>query len=427
MEFLVLSVLILLNGFFALSEIAVVSSKTSRLESLKAKGSKGAATALRLQANSENFLSAIQVGITLISIITGLYGGANIAENLLPFFASFEISMPYAYQISLSVAVIAITYLSIVIGELVPKSIALSKPEHIAVIVSPVINYFSKLLFPFVWILSSSTNVLTKLLGVKKQLEQLTEAELRQMIKTASNEGVIEEEQNEIHEKLFYFSDKKAYHIMTHRTDIEWLDINENPAEIKKFINNTKHSKIICCDNSLDNFKGVIFVNEYYRAVIQRKPLDINVLIKEPFIVPEKVEAQKVLNELRKNENRVCFVVNEYGGFEGIITMYDILENLVGEMQQEGDKSEPDIFVREDASILINGDAPVEILAEIIEGFEIDFAETEYSTVAGFALSKLNHIPITGEKFSSHNYSFEIIDMDGNRIDKLLLVKLNKN
>jgi len=424
MELIVLSILILLNGFFALSEIAVVSSKSSRLENLKAKGSKGAVTALKLQANSENFLSAIQVGITLISIITGLYGGASIAENLVPFVMSFEMLMPYAYQISLSVAVFAITYLSIVIGELVPKSIALSKPEQIASAVAPIISVFSKILFPFVWLLSSSTNVLIKMLGVKKQMEQLTEAELRQMIKTASNEGVIEEEQNEIHEKLFYFSDKRAYHIMTHRTDIEWLDINESPTEIKKFINISKHSKIICCDGSLDDFKGVMYVNEYYRSVIQKKPLDIKSLIKEPFIVPEKVDAQKVLNELRRKENRVCFVVNEYGGFEGIITMYDILENLVGEMQQEGDKSEPDIFVRDDASILINGDAPVEVLADVIEGFEIDFSETEYSTVAGFALSKLNHIPTTGEKFESHNYSFEIIDMDGNRIDKLLLVKL---
>jgi len=339
MELIVLSILILLNGFFALSEIAVVSSKSSRLENLKAKGSKGAVTALKLQANSENFLSAIQVGITLISIITGLYGGASIAENLVPFVMSFEMLMPYAYQISLSVAVFAITYLSIVIGELVPKSIALSKPEQIASAVAPIISVFSKILFPFVWLLSSSTNVLIKMLGVKKQMEQLTEAELRQMIKTASNEGVIEEEQNEIHEKLFYFSDKRAYHIMTHRTDIEWLDINESPTEIKKFINNSKHSKIICCDGSLDDFKGVMYVNEYYRSVIQKKPLDIKSLIKEPFIVPEKVDAQKVLNELRRKENRVCFVVNEYGGFEGIITMYDILENLVGEMQQEGDKS----------------------------------------------------------------------------------------
>jgi putative hemolysin len=167
-----------------------------------------------------------------------------------------------------------------------------------------------------------------------------------------------------------------------------------------------------------------MYVNEYYRAVIQKAPLDLLSLIKEPFIVPEKVDAQKVLNELRKKENRVCFVVNEYGGFEGIITMYDIMENLVGEMQQEGEHSEPDVFVRDDASMLVNGDAPIELLADIIEGYEIDFSETEFTTIAGFALSKLNHIPTIGEKFESHNYSFEIIDMDGNRIDKLLLVKM---
>jgi len=424
MELIVLSILFLLNGFFALSEIAVVSSKSSRLENFKSKGSKGAAIALQLQSDAENFLSAIQVGITLISIITGLYGGSSIADKLMPYISGIPFAAPYAHEIALLLAVIVITYLSIVVGELVPKTIALSKPERIAVFVAPLIYYFSKVLFPFVWLLSASTNFIVKLLGVKKQMEQLTEAELRQMIKTASDEGVIEEEQNEIHEKLFYFSDKKAHHIMTHRTDIEWLDVNESPAEIRKFINNSKHSKIVCCDDSLDNFKGVMYVNEYYRTVIQKKPLDINALIKEPFIVPEKVEAQKVLNELRKKENRVCFVVNEYGGFEGIITMYDILENLVGEMQQEGEKTEPDIFIREDNSILINGDAPVEILADVIEGFEIDFSETEYSTVAGFVLSRLNHIPVTGEKFSSHNYIFEVIDMDGNRIDKLLLVKI---
>lgn len=425
MELLILSVLILLNGFFALSEIAVVSSKTSRLESYRAKGSKGAVIALQLQTDAENFLSAIQVGITLISIVTGLYGGSSIAGSVAPYIALIPVAAPYAQEIALLLAVVFITFLSIVIGELVPKTIALSKPERIAVIVAGPINYFSKALFPFVWLLSATTNVIIKMLGVKKQMEQLTESELRQMIKTASNEGVIEEEQNEIHENLFYFSDKKAYHIMTHRTDVEWLDINESAAEIKRFINNSKHSKIICCDGSLDNFKGVLYTNEYYRAVIQKKPVDLLEMINEPFIVPEKVDAQKVLSELRKKENRVCFVVNEFGGFEGIITMYDILENLIGEMQEEGEDADPDVFVRDDASILINGDAPVEVLADVIEGFEIDFSETEYSTVAGFALSNLEHIPTTGEKFVSHNYSFEIIDMDGSRIDKLLLQKLD--
>lgn len=425
MELFVLSFLFLLNGFFALSEIAVVSSKAARLEGYKAKGSKGAIIALQLQADSDSFLSAIQVGITLISIVTGLYGGTNLAQSFVPYFESVPFITPYASQVALVLAVVIITYVSIVIGELVPKTIALSKPEKIAIAVAPIVHYFSKSLFPFVWLLSVSTNVLVKMLGVKKQMEQLTEAELRQMIKTASNEGIIEEEQNEIHEKLFYFSDKKAYHIMTHRTDIEWLDINMSSTEIKKAVNASRYSKIICCDGTLDQFKGVLYANEYYRTLVQKRSVDINALIREPFIVPEKMDAQTVLNELRKKENRVCFVVNEYGGFEGIITMHNILENLVGEMKEEGDLEEPDFFVREDESILLNGDASVEVLADIIEAFEVDFSEVEYSTVAGFALSILNHIPRTGEKFISHNYSFEIMDMDGNRIDKLLLVKMH--
>lgn len=424
MELLILTFLFLLNGFFALSEIAVVSSKLSRLESMKLKGSKGARLALNLHADPDNFLSAIQVGITLISIVTGLYGGTSVAAGITSVLARITVIAPYAPQLSLTLAVVLITYLSIVIGELFPKTLALSKPEKIAVAVAPFIYAFSRVLFPFVWLLSASTNVLIKIAGVKKQTEQMTEAELRQMIKIASNEGVIEEEQNEIHEKLFYFSDKKAHHIMTHRTDVEWLDLEESHMMIKKRISGARHSKIVCCNGSLDEFKGFLNIQDYYKAVATRKPSEIVDLIREPFIVHEKMDAQLVLNEMRKKENRMCFVVNEYGGFEGIITMFDILENLIGDIKEEGEPEEPDFFVRDDESVLVNGEASVEVLADIIESFEVDFSETEYNTVAGFALSVLNHIPRTGEKFVSHNHSFEIIDMDGNRIDKLLITKL---
>ena len=421
MELFILTLLFLLNGFFALSEIAVVSSKPARLENLKIKGSKGAKIALQLQADSDSFLSAIQVGITLIGIVTGVYGGVNLAENIVPLLAGIEFIAPYARELAMTLDVVLITYLSIVIGELVPKTLALSKPEAIAVAVTPVIKTFSRVLFPFVWLLSASTSVLIKMMGVKKQTEQMTEAELRQMIKTATSEGVIEEDQNDIHEKLFYFSDKRAHHIMTHRTDVEWIDLTEPMTTIKKKIAAAKHSKIICSEGTIDEFKGVLNIQDYYKAIATRKSADILELMQEPFIVPEKIDAQQVLNEMRKRENRMCFVVNEYGGFEGIITMLDILENLIGEIKEEGEPEEPDYFVREDGSILMNGDAAVEVLADIIEGFELDFSETEYNTVAGFALSILNHIPHTGEKFTAHGHSFEIIDMDGTRIDKLLI------
>lgn len=424
MEILVLSLLFILNGFFALSEIALVSSKKARLEQMRIKGSNGAKVALKLKEDSEDFLSAIQVGITLIGIVTGVYGGTNIAGDITPVFEKIAVLQPYAAEMAMTLTVFVITYISIIIGELAPKTIALSNPEKTARIVAPVIYYFSKALFPFVWLLSVSTNIIMKMLGVKKQNEHVTEAELRQMIKIASNEGVIEEEQNQIHENVFYFSDKKAYHLMTHRTDIEWLDISKSATEIKQKISEIHHSKIVCCKENLDNFIGVLYLKDYYKAISQRKGVNIEELIKEPLILPEQVDGPKVLNELRKNENRVCFIVNEYGGFEGIITLYDIMENLVGEIPQEGESNDPDMFVRDDESVLINGDAPVEILTDVIEDFTIDFSEIDYSTVAGFVLNQMNEIPKVGDKFVFRQHSIEIVDMDGNRIDKILVTKL---
>jgi putative hemolysin len=424
MEIFILSFLIVLNGFFALSEIALVSSKRARLEQMRIKGSKGAAVAIKLQEESEDFLSAIQVGITLIGIVTGVYGGTSIADDVAPFFQQIEALRPYAPQIAMATTVVIITYVSIIIGELVPKTLALSNPEKTARIVAPVIYYFSKALFPFVWLLSIATNGIMKLLGVKMQNEQVTEAELRQLIKIASHEGVIEEEQNLMHENVFYFSDKKAYHLMTHRTDIEWIDIERPVSEIKHKIAATHHSKVVCCRGELDNFIGVLYLKDYYKALSQKKALNLEEIIKEPIILPENVDAYKVLNELRHNENRVCFIVNEYGGFEGIITLYDVMENIVGEIPQEGEDNGPDMFVRDDESVLVNGDAPVEILADIVDGFEVDFSEIDYSTVAGFVLSQMNEIPHVGDKFVFMEYSFEIVDMDGNRIDKLLITKL---
>lgn len=423
MEILILLFLILLNGFFALSEIALVSSKRTRLEQMRLKGSKGARIAIQLQEDSESFLSAIQVGITLIGIVTGVYGGTSIADDVTPLFTQFEFTRPYAAQIAMTCTVVVITYVSIIVGELVPKTLALSNPEKTARVVAPVILYFSKILFPFVWMLSVATNGIMKFLGVQKRSDLVTESELRQMIKLASNEGVIEEEQNLIHENVFYFSDKKAFHLMTHRTDIEWIDISRPLPEIKQQLLSVHHSKVICCKGSLDNFVGVIYLKDYFKALSQRKQIDLDELMLEPIVLPENVDAHKVLNELRQHQNRVCFIVNEFGGFEGIVTLSDVMENIVGDIPQEGEENEPDMFVRDDDSVLVNGDAPVEILDDIIPDFEIDFHEIDYSTVAGFVLDRMNEIPHVGDKFVFMGYTFEIMDMDGNRIDKILVFK----
>ena len=423
MEILILGLLILLNGFFALSEIALVSSKKARLEQMKIEGKKGAKTALRLLENSENFLSAVQVGITLIGIITGVYGGLNIAEDITPFFQQIKFLETSANEIALATTILIITYFSIVIGELVPKTIALSNPEKIAIKIAPPIYFFSKLFYPFVKLLSVSTNIFNSMIGIKKQSENLTEAELRQMIKIASHEGVIEKGQNLILEKVFYFSDKKAKHIMTHRMDVEWINLTD-PDEVVKFaILKTQHSKIICCNEELDNFIGILNIKDYLVSLNSSDSVVINDLLVQPLIVPENTDARKVLDLIKQKQVHFCIVVNEYGSFEGIITLHDIMENIIGEMPEEGEVYEPDIFIRDDKSVLVSGDAPVEILDGIIEGFIIDFEKIDYSTVAGFVIKNINKIPQIGDKFDFKQYEIEIVDIDGNRVDKILITR----
>jgi len=423
MEIFILGLLILLNGFFALSEIALVSSKRARLEQMKAEGLRGAKSALKLLENSENFLSAVQVGITLIGIITGVYGGLSIAEDITPFFLQIKFLESSANEIALATTILIITYFSLVIGELVPKTIALSNPEKIAIKIAPLIYYFSKLFYPFVKVLSLSTNMLNSLIGITKQSGNITEAELRQMIKIASHDGVIEKGQNLIHERVFYFSDKKAKHIMTHRMDVEWINLTSPDEVVKSAILNSHHSKVICCKEDLDNFIGILNIKDYLVSLNSSDTVVINDLLIQPLIVPENTDARKVLDLIKQKQVHFCIVVNEYGSFEGIITLYDIMENIIGEMPEEGEVYEPDIFIRDDKSVLVSGDAPVEILDGIIEGFIIDFEKIDYSTVAGFVINNINKIPQIGDKFDYNQYTIEIVDIDGNRVDKILINK----
>jgi len=424
MELLIISILIFLNGFFALSEIAIVSSRKSRLEQLRNQGRKGASTALKLLTDSESFLSAVQVGITLIGIITGVYGGINIADDFTPFFEKFPLFRNFAEEIALAVTVIAITYFSILIGELVPKTIALSNPEKVAVKIAVPIYYFSVIFYPVVRFLSLSTSLVNRILGIKKLNDYLTETDLRYILKTASREGVIENDQNLIHEKVFYFSDKKAKHIMTHRMEVEWINLNQSFSQIKKGILKSRHSRLVCCTESLDDFQGILNVKDFLKAVSESGKINIRELMTQALIVPESADAYKVLNLFRINQVYFCIVVDEYGGLEGIITLHDILENLIGDIPEEGEPVEPDIFIRDDKSYVVNGDAPAEILDGILDNFMTDFENTNYSTVAGFVLSRIDKIPQIGDKFAYGDYIIEIIDIDRKRIDKVLVRKI---
>ena len=423
MEIIVISFLIILNGFFALSEIALVSSKRSRIEQFRKEGRKGSESALRLLNDSESFLSAIQIGITLIGIVTGVYGGINIADDIAPFLERIDILRNSADEIALAVTVLIITYFSILLGELVPKTIALGNPEKIAVRIAPVIYYFSLAFYPVVKLLSLSTSLVNNIIGLRKPKEHTTEAELRHLLKIASHEGVIEKEQNLIHEKVFYFSDKKARHIMTHRMEVEWIDINLPPHVIKESILRSQHSRLICCKGNLDNFIGILSLKDYLAADHSSAEFMISDLLTQPLIVPESAEAYKVLNLFREKQLHFCIVVNEYGSFEGVITLHDILENLIGDIPEEGEKYEPDIFVRDDKSFLVSGDAPVEILDGIFENYLTDLDNIDYATVAGFVLSKIDKVPQIGDKFTFRDFIIEIVDIDGKRIDKILISK----
>ena len=424
MEILVLVILILLNGFFALSEVALISSKQSRLEQFKTDGEKGARIALKLLENSENFLSAIQVGITLIGIVTGVYGGLNLADDFTPFFARFGLTNEYAHEIALTLTVLCITFISIVIGELVPKTIALGNPERIAISVAPAIYYISAAFYPFVRLLAISTNLINRMIGIKSSSDTMTEGELRHILKIASYEGVIEKEQNSMHQKVFYFSDKKARHLMTHRTDVEWVDIEQPKEALHARILELKHSKIMACQKTPEAFVGVLIVKEYLLNYYSDQPEEIAKIIHLPIVIPETADAQKVLNLFRQKQTYFSVVVNEYGSFEGIITLHDILENIIGDLPEEGEIAEPDVFVRDDQTVLVSGDAPIETLVNLIEDFTINFDEIDYSTVAGFVFNQMNKIPELGDKFTYSDSLIEVVDIDHNRIDKVLITKI---
>jgi len=427
LEFIIIFLLLLINGFFAMSELALVSAKKMRLELMVDEKKKGAKYALKLQNNSEKFLSAIQIGISLVSFITGFYGGTSVAKYITPLFNLMNIQPPYDYQLAATLSILIITFFAIVIGELVPKSIALSNPEKLAVRVAPIIYFFAKLFYPLVLLLAMTTRLISKMLGIKHSDINMTEYELRHIIKDASKTGVFEEVQNEIHENLFYFSDKKAKHIMTHRSEIEWIDINMPQDEFIAKLLEFKSSKVLVCDKNIDDYLGVLSIKEFLIQNYTHKDFKIEELLDQPIAFPESVDAQDILNEFRKRQNYFCLVFDEFGTIEGIVTLHDIFENIVGEIPEEEEIVEPDLWVREDKSILVNGDAPIEVLLDVVEGLELDFEEIDYSTVAGFVLDKIEKIPEIGDSFEFMGYKIEIVDIDHNRIDKLLFSKIEED
>ncbi len=423
MEIAIVFVLIIFNGFFALSEIALVSSRKSKLENLVAAGSRGALAALKLLEKPDNFLSAVQVGITLVGIVTGAFGGIAIAEKVAPLFIVAGIAEESAYRVALVITIILITYLSIVIGELVPKTIALSNPEKIASGVAPIIRIFTAVFYPFVRFLAISTRFVNSLLGIEKQSSSVSEAELKQLLRTASREGIIGHEQNVMHEKVFHFADKKARHIMTHRLDVEWVDLNMHPDELQKEIISARHSQLLACHDDIDNFVGFLNVKEFLIKKLVAKSIKPEDLLSEPLIFPETASAKMVLQTMKEKKINIAAIVDEYGIFQGILTVHDMMENLLGDMPDKEDIMEQPIIRRGDGSFLVSGVTSIGTVAELFDDFDIDFEKIEYTTIAGFVFAQTQGMPQTGDKFTYGNYVIEIVDMDGTKIDKIIIGK----
>ena len=420
MEVFILLVLIFVNALFVMSEIALVSARKGRLESMANKGDEKAKAALDLAENPEKFLSTAQIGITLISILTGVYSGEKFGNNITPYIEKISFLQPYAATVATSIVVIIVTFLSIIFGELIPKKFGLIRAEKISRQVAGPMNLLSKIVHPFVWLLNNVTNIIFKLFNIKKASDNsVTEEEIKAMISEGSEHGTIEEDEKEIIERVFHLSDRSITSLMTHRTDIVWVDIKDTVKQVTDKFDDIVFSTFPVCEGSVDNIKGLVYVKDMLKV---SPDTVVEKLIKPVLFVPENNKAYQLLEKFKGTKIHSCFIVNEYGTLEGMITLNDILEAILGDVPQTG-QEEYEIIKRQDGSFLVDGQIHFyDFLSYFEKADWMNEGEQEFDTIAGFALHQLEHIPATGETFEWRDFKFEILDMDGQRIDKILVI-----
>ncbi len=426
LEIILIFLLLIANGIFAMSEIAMVSARKVRLQQKAEDGNAAAAAALRLSENPNRFLSTVQIGITLIGILAGALGGATIANWVAGFIARVPLLAPYSGGIALGLVVILLTYFTLVIGELIPKRLALNNPEAVATAVARPMRLLSNLTFPLVRLLSASTDLGLRILGIRPSNEPpVTEEEIKVLMEQGTQVGVFEEAEQDMIESVFRLSDRYIDAIMTPRTEIEWIDLDESPAEILKEINETNHSRYPAAHDNLDNVVGILPAKEFLSKMLSGEPFDVQSLLQTPLFVPDSMSALKVLEMIKAAGVHEALVLDEYGGLLGMVTLYDVLRAIVGELPGSGVNGEPQIIQREDGSWLIDGLLSVDNLKELLQVEELPEEDRiGYQTVGGFIFNQLGSIPSAGQSFMWSNYRFEIIDMDGRRIDKVLITRL---
>ena len=418
-EIFIILGLIILNGVFAMAEIALVSARKARLEGQANKGDTRAKEALDLANHPDKFISTTQIGITLIGILNGIFSGENIKGGLVAFFGQFESLAPYSNGLATTVVVIIITYFSLVLGELVPKRIGLSNPEGIAKALAAPMRVVTYITYPFIWFLTKSSNLLIRLFNIKRNDNQVTEEEIKAIISEGTEQGTIDEAEQQIIERVFHLGDRNITSLMTHRSDIIWVDMNSKAESIKELADENVHSVYPVCDGSIDAVKGVVSLKDLFRVSPDTLLKDIT---RKAFYVPENISAYQLLVRFKETKTHYAFIVDEYGTLQGIITLNNILQAIVGDIS-EPHEEDYEIVKRDDGTYLIDAQLPYYNFLTYFNRTDWieDEGEQEFDTLAGFILDQMERIPVTGDSVKWRGFNFEIVDMDNHRIDKLLV------
>ena len=413
--------LIALNGFFAGAELAIVSSRKPRLAVMERAHVRGARTALALQESQGRFLSAVQIGITLVGVANGAFSGASLAGPAGAWLASVGVPERFADDAGFALVIVIVTYLSLIIGELVPKQLALRSPERIAVVVAPIMQAVTRLTSPFVTLLDASTGVIFRLLRLDREGDNaVTEEELRHVVQEAEQAGVIEGKERELISGIMRLADRQVRGVMTPRPQVDWIDLKASEADVRARLIATPHSRLLVGEGSIDRIVGVVQARDALAALLEGRPLGLEGLVRKAPVVPDVADATVALAALRDADVPMAVVIDEYGHFEGVVTPADLLAAIAGEFRSDmDDEHDPALVQREDGSWLVSGSLAADMLAERLD-FRLD-EERDYQTVAGLVLAEMRHIPTVGESVEAHGYRFEVVDMDGRKIDKLIV------
>ncbi len=420
-QFLVIVLLTLLNGLFAMSELALVSSRRTRLLQLAQDGNRGADAALRLLDDPTRFLSTVQVGITLVGIVAGAYGGATLGDALGHQLDHVAFIAPYGDAVAITAVVILITYLSLILGELVPKRIALHNPERLAALMAQPMEVLSRLAAPLVGLLKHSTEAVLRLLRLGGgRGSTVTEDEVRSLISEGTQLGIFVPQERQMIEGVLRLADRSVRLIMTPRSDIVWLNVDDDVETLSNQLKACEHTRYPVCRGSVDEIIGVVHAKHLLEQILRSESLDLEVCIVQPLVVPRAIAALQVLDQFKKAHVDIAIVVDEFGTVEGLLTLTDIMEAIAGEFPDVGEAVEDYALERPDGSWLVDGMMPMDEFEERL-GLSGLRAGGRYETVAGFILHRLGHLPSTGESMEVRDVRFEIVDMDGRRIDKILV------